>query len=189
VWSGGLNDAGQLGHSPDSESVAVRLGIIPHAWLMSSGCDVGSRTFVGSIDRGGCNANIATCFAHPAQTLQRVDLPDPVTAVTAGHYHTLALTTSGKRLQCHGGCQKLILAIAERFCRVCNHHPLHLQVTYGPGVGTQLASLVSVAQESLTCASPSEWSRSKVYLLWASESIVAGTHTLLWSLCADVPMV
>jgi hypothetical protein len=26
VWSGGLNDAGQLGHSPDAESIAVRLG-------------------------------------------------------------------------------------------------------------------------------------------------------------------
>lgn len=25
VWSGGLNDAGQLGHSPDAESVAVRI--------------------------------------------------------------------------------------------------------------------------------------------------------------------
>ena len=44
------------------------------------------------------------CVANYApfnlQTLQRVDLPDPVTAVTAGHYHTIALTTSGEQLQC-----------------------------------------------------------------------------------------
>jgi hypothetical protein len=47
------------------------------------------------------------------QTLQRVDLPDPVTAVTAGHYHTLALTTSGKRLQ----CSSVPSAVVQHMCQ------------------------------------------------------------------------
>lgn len=36
---------------------------------------------------------------HGKQELQRVDLPDAVTAVTAGHYHTLALTEAGGFLE------------------------------------------------------------------------------------------
>lgn len=51
VFTTGLNDAGQLGHSPDENSVQV-----------------------------------------PRQ----VDLPDAVTAITAGHFHTVALTSTGE---------------------------------------------------------------------------------------------
>mmetsp|Transcript_11901 Transcript_11901/g.35616 ORF Transcript_11901/g.35616 Transcript_11901/m.35616 type:complete len:420 (+) Transcript_11901:310-1569(+) len=51
VWTAGLNDAGQLGHSPGEESV---------------------------------------------NEPRRVDLPDAASFITAGHYHTVALTTAGE---------------------------------------------------------------------------------------------
>lgn len=37
-----------------------------------------------------------TSFRHGLQEPRRVDLPDAASFITAGHYHTVALTTAGE---------------------------------------------------------------------------------------------
>lgn len=102
VWTGGLNDAGQLGHSHSAESVP---------------------------------------------SLQRVDLPDPVTAVTAGHYHTLALTTAGE-LWVWGRNAAGQLGIGGK-SKSDERTPLRVE----PLQGTRIAAIAAGAEHSLAVTS------------------------------------
>ena len=120
----------------------------------------------------------SNCSPPILQTLQRVDLPDPVMAVTAGHYHTLALTTSGKQLQCLSVLSAVFQHMRQYCCRRCRCRAKcfpESQVTFGHGVVMQLASWGLAGQESPTCARPSEWSRFEVRRRWTSPILCSRT--------------